>query len=100
MDTLNNNEGGDNTWLTQKNIAERWHVSQGTIIKWREDGKLPFFRLPGTSKILYPLREIILLETQHTTEMKEYNAKRQKQSTELQRKKPAMSAKPQKEWRI
>lgn len=89
----------NNKYLTQAQLAERWHVSPGIIINWREDGRIRFFQVPGTSKKLYPVAGIIELENQNTTTVKEVSNK-QKQPTELKRKKPVMSAKPQKEWRI
>ncbi len=89
----------DKKWLTQKHLAERWHVSQGTIISWREAGKLPFFRLPGTNRVLYPLQDIQLLEKQNTTDVKE-DEQTERKVVELIRKKLAVSANPEKEWRI
>ena len=86
-------------FLTQKLLSERWHVSQGTIISWRDAGRLPFFRLPGTSKILYPLKEIMLLEIQHTTTIKEDTSTVSKVKN-FKRKKPVVSANSPKEWRI
>ena len=83
-------------WIPQKELAKRWHVSPGTIINWRQEGRLPFFRVPGTSKILYPGDKIIELENKNTTIVKEGP----QQQPELKRKKPVMSAKPIKEWRI
>ncbi len=87
-----------NTWLTQKELAVRWKVSQSSIINYRNKGKLPFFRVPGSIRILYPLHEIIALELQYTTTIKEVRRK-QKQLTESQRKTPVVSAK-KKDWRI
>jgi hypothetical protein len=88
-----------NHYITQNKLAERWHVSPGTIINWRKAGKLKRFRLPWSSKVLYLMDEIVELEHQNTTTVKEVSNK-QKQPTELKRKNPVMSAKPQKEWRI
>lgn len=99
MDTLKNNKDGHNTWLTQKELAKRWHVSPSSIINWRNNGKLPFFRVPGSTRVLYPLYEIIALEQQHTTKTKE-GPKTRKQPAELQLKKPVVSTKSQKIWRI
>ncbi|WP_304511271.1 hypothetical protein [Desulfopila sp. IMCC35008] len=84
-------------WITQKELASRWQVSQSTIINYRNKGELLFFRLPGSTRVLYPLDEILKLEGQHTT--KEVQI-RQQQLTEIKRKKPVVSTKPQKEWRV
>ena len=93
------NDNTERLWLTQKELAVRWKVSQSSIINYRNKGKLPFFRLPGSSKVLYPMKEIVELEHQNTTTTEEVRRK-QKQQIELQRKKPVVSAKPKKEWRI
>jgi len=86
-------------WLTQKELAARWKVAQSSIIKWRNEGRVPFFRLPGTSRVLYPIDQILECEQTHTTTTKEAQ-REQKERTELKRKKPVVSAKPFKEWRI
>ena len=88
-----------NHYITQNKLAERWHVSPGTIINWRDAGQLPFFRLPGSSKVLYPMDKIVELENQNTTTVTEVPNKH-KQPTELKKRKPVVSAKPNKEWRI
>lgn len=98
MRTLKEEKKKD-VWLTQKNLADRWHVSQGTIISWRDAGKLPYFRLPGTNKILYSLQEIQLLEEQHTTDIKE-DTKEQHSLRNLRKNKPVVSDKPTKVWRV
>lgn len=86
-------------YLTQRQLAERWHVSQGTIINWRNTGKIDYFNLPGTHKILYPLKDIKRLEEQHTTNVKEAT-KTQADSKKLRKKKPVVSDKPTKVWRV
>jgi hypothetical protein len=86
-------------WLTQKELASRWKVAQSSIVNWRKNGKIPFFPIPGSSRILYSLESIIELERKHTTTTKEEQGE-QKEHTELKRKKPVVSAKPFKEWRI
>ena len=87
------------SYLTQKELAERWRVSQGTIINLRRTGSIPFFSVPGSSKILYPVDGIIYCEQQHTTTTKE-EQKKQKGLTESSRKKPVVSTKSRKKWRI
>ncbi|MBM9604214.1 helix-turn-helix domain-containing protein [Desulfopila inferna] len=86
-------------YFTQKELATRWRVSQGTIINLRKAGNIPFFSLPGSSKILYPVDEIIDCEQKHTTAIKEVHNKRH-QLTELKRKLPVVSPKKQQNWRI
>ena len=58
-------------YLTQKELAQRWRVSQSTIINWREKGEIPYFRVPYSSRILYPEEQIEALEKTNTTNQKE-----------------------------
>lgn len=88
-------------WLTQKELAERWRVSQGTIINLRQQGKLPFFHIPGSKKILYPLESIIRIEQENSTkEVQSQEKKYSRQPAKITTKKPVISARPEKEWRI
>ena len=99
MESLQNDKDGNVIWFTQKELADRWRISPGSIINLRKNGKIPFFKLPDSSRVLYPVNQIIELEQQHTQFTKEEKKKR-KQPAELKRKKPVVSAKPKKEWRI
>ena len=45
-------------YYTQKELAEMFRVSQGTIIKWRELGFLEYFRPPGSNRVLYPIEAV------------------------------------------
>ena len=88
------------TFLTQKKLAERWNVSQGTIINWRNNGNLPFFQVPGSSRVLYPVDGILECEQKNTTAAKEVLPSKRIVVTEFKRKKPVVSAKPKRDWRI
>ncbi len=101
MGTLDDNSSikCGNDWFSQKELAERWKVSQSTITNWRNQNKIPFFSLPGTSKKLYPIGGIIELERQNTNTIKGVH-KKYKQPAELKRKKPGVSVNPKKDWRI
>ena len=85
-------------YLTQKQLAERYSTSESTIKNWRDRGYLPFMRLPGSTKPLYPLDGIIEVEAKYTTPAKE--VKHRQQSAERKRKKPVISTTAKKEWRI
>jgi len=85
-------------YLTQKDLADRYGTSESTIKNWRDRGYLPFFRLPGSTRVLYPLDGIIEAELQFTTPAKE--VKDRQQSAERKRKKPVISTTANKEWRI
>jgi hypothetical protein len=85
-------------YFTQKELADRYSTSVSTIKNWRDRGYLPYMRLPGSTRVLYPLDGILKAELQFTTPAKE--VKQKKESAERKRKKPVISATPKKEWRI
>ena len=85
-----------NYW-NQQELAERYGVSKGTISKWTKDGHLPNLRFPGSTRILYPIDDVISAEAKHTTKAKEVED-RVLQSV-IERKKPVVSTTPQTEWK-
>ena len=85
-------------FLNQSELAERWRLTESSIKNLRDRGHLPYFRLPGSSRILYPVETVEELERLHTTMAKEVDKARQR--TEITRKKPDISATPRKEWRM
>ncbi len=85
-------------YLTQKQLADRYSTSESTIKNWRDRGYLPFMRLPGSTRVFYPLDGILEAEQQFTTPAKE--VKNRQQPSKTKRKKPVVSPTPQKEWRI
>ena len=84
-------------YLTQKEVADRFRVTPSTIKNWRDEGKLEYFQVPGSTRILYPRESMEDFERQHTQKAKIIQFKR---PAEIQRTKPEVSSKPQKEWRI
>jgi hypothetical protein len=85
----------DVTYLTQKEVADRFRVTQSTVKNWRERGLLAYFQAPGSTRVLYPVSAVEQLELQ--------SIKREKgvvRPTEIVRKRPRAPAKPQKEWRL
>jgi trehalose utilization protein len=86
------------TWLTQTDLANRWQVSAGTIKNWRDAGHLPFFRLPGSSKVLYSINHVEEVEKSFTTATKKVIPCKEKYKAV--REKPVVSTKQIKEWRI
>jgi hypothetical protein len=84
-------------FLTQAELAKRWRTSQSCVKNWRDRGHLPYFRLPGSTRVLYPLQGIQEVESQFTKPVKE--VVNQNERTEIKRKKPDISA-TNKEWRI
>ena len=85
-------------YLTQSELAERWRLTQSSIKNLRDRGQLPYFRLPGSSRVLYAAEAVEELERLHTISAKEVDKKRQ--HTEIKGKQPDVSATPKKEWRI
>ena len=93
-------------YWTQAEVAEYFRVSPSTVKNWREKGYLPFFQLPGSTRVLYPdegIRELNKRFT-HTGKFthteKEVVSPKQLKRSEIQRKKPEISATTEKEWRI
>ncbi len=83
------------SFYTQQELAGRWKCSTSTIIRKRDKGLIPCFRIDN-GKPLYPVEEIHEYEKQKTTTYK---------SKEVPRKpvikKSVVSVKPStKEWRI
>ena len=40
-------------FIDEATLRKRLPLSRRTIFDWRESGKLPFIRLPGSSRVLY-----------------------------------------------
>ena len=57
---------GGKKYLTQKELAERWQRSEGSIINYRKKGRLACFMLPGSDRPLYPLEQIEVIERRYT----------------------------------
>lgn len=53
-------------WLTQQEVAQRLRRSEGSIINYRKQGRLPFFMFPGSNRPLYPLEQIEAFERRYT----------------------------------
>ena len=49
--------------MNQRELAERWHLSEGTLERWRSDGHGPtYLKLHG--RVLYRLADIEAFEAQ------------------------------------
>ena len=77
--------------FTQKELATRWKRAESTIINMRRRGHIPYIRLPGSTKCLYPVSDIIELEKQYKQPAKEVVGKK------INNRKPAVS---KQDWRI
>lgn len=49
--------------LTPKQLANRWHLSEKTLERWRHEGSGPLFLKLG-NRVLYPLEQIEVTESQ------------------------------------
>ena len=87
----------ENKYLTQNEVADRFRVTPSTIKNWRDEGKLEYFQVPGSTRVLYPRESIEDFERQNTKKEKVLEFRR---PAEVNRKTPGMSSKPKKEWRI
>lgn len=81
------------TYYTQKEVAGIFRVSQGTVIKWREQGYLVYFRAPGSNRVLYPVDAVERFQEEYTSR-EEVVAKRFSRGERKRR------VAPEKQWRI
>ncbi len=84
-------------YYSQKELAARWKVSESTVKSWREKGIIPFFQLPLTSRILYPVRAILELEKNNLHIREE---KKKQKITQSKREKSVISTKSNRKWKI
>ncbi len=52
----------DVVYFTQKELAQRWRVSEATIKKIRDEGGIPYFIPPNSTRVLYPRYEVDQIE--------------------------------------
>jgi len=84
-------------YMTQQEVAEYFGVSVGTVINWRKAGLLDFFRAPKSTRVMYPTESVLEFERRciHRVE-----PPRRHRVVDEMRKRPGMSSKPRKKWRI
>lgn len=88
----------EKVFLKQAEMAERWGCSQGTIINYRNKGLISYFQLPESTKVLYPVSEILEIERKYTKNSSKTKGGDSKKA-DLKKVEPCVSA-PKKEWRI
>lgn len=86
-------------YYTQKELAQRWRVTPATIKELRDKGQVPCFFPPGSSRVLYPVNEIIQIEEDKSNHNQKENYSR-KCKPETMMKKPVNPAKSQQDWRM
>jgi len=84
-------------YMTQQEVAEYFGVSLGTVIRWREAGELDFFRPHGSTRVMYPRESVLEFERRC---MRRVEPPKRHIVVDEMRKRPGMSSKPRKEWRI
>lgn len=86
-------------YFTQKELAQRWRVSEATIKKIRDEGGIPYFLPPNSTRVLYPRHEVVEIEHNPIN----YTRKEvllTKTHIKSKMKKPVVSSKSQKKWEI
>lgn len=84
-------------FLTQSEVAEFFRVTPGTIHNWRKNGLLGYFQVPSSTRVLYPIADVLKFKQSYTTCPK---AGKEVKPTKQVREKLVVSAGPEKEWRI
>jgi hypothetical protein len=82
-------------YLTQSEVADKFRVTQSTVKNWREKGLLQYLRVPGSTRVLYPINTVEELEHQSLHQEKEVAKPK-----EIKRERSEISPKQQKVWRI
>lgn len=86
-------------FFTQKELAERWRVTESTIKKIRDNGGISYFFPPNSSRVLYPKSEVIRVEREHLVQNKKEKNTLKKQF-DSKMKKPVVSSNSDKKWEI
>ncbi len=91
-----NNTG---VFFTQSELAERWRVTEATIKNIRDNGGISYFLPPKSSRILYPVEEVIRIEAEQLKlNKKEKNTLKKQFDSKM--KKPVVSSNSDKKWEI
>jgi len=89
----------NDVYLTQKELAKRWRVTESTIKSIRDNGGIAHFYPPNSSRVLYPTNEVLRIEAEQLVLNKKEVGKRKEQSV-TRREKPVISENSSREWRI
>lgn len=57
-------------YLTEKEVADLFRVSQPTVKNWRDAGLLEYFQPTGSTRVLYPSESIEAFERNYTRRVK------------------------------
>ena len=91
-----NNETKEQKYITQKEMAERFRKTEGTIINWRRKGYFTYFRTPDSKSVLYLRESVEDFEGKYTVISKRKEVDNRPKL--VKREKPVVST--NKVWRI
>ncbi len=86
-------------YFTQGELAKRWRVTEATIKSIRETGGVSFFIPPNSSRVLYPVEEVIRIEANQLV-LNKKEKQQQKEPVVNKRIKPVNPTNSKQEWRI
>ncbi len=92
-----NVRNNEQKFLSQQELAARWGVSESTVFNYRDRGILPYFRVPGSTRILYPIDEIEKFEEKNSYRQE---VTKKRKVAENKAEKHVISAKSDRNWRI
>jgi DNA-binding transcriptional MerR regulator len=95
---MNMNEIFKQQFLTQKEVAEHFKVSTGTIRNWEKRGLLSRWQAPGSTHVLYLSEEVRELSDKNLKPRGE--GAKPKQINGMKKGRPVVSTKPNADWRI
>ena len=93
-----NDETKKQKYITQKEMAERFRKTEGTIINWRRKGYFTYFRPPDSKSVLYLLKSIEDFEGKYTVISNRKGV--DNRPKQIKKEKPDISSTPDKQWRI
>ena len=82
-------------YLTQREVASKFRVTESTVKNWRDKGLLRYLRVSGSTRVIYPVDSVEELENQSLHQEKEVLRPK-----EIKRERPGISPRQQKKWRI
>ena len=97
--TVIHKEKSKDVYFTQKELAKRWRVTESTIKSIRDNGGLSYFFPPTSSRVLYPISEVVRIEKELLISNKKEVRKRKEQAV-TKREQPVISKNSSREWRI
>lgn len=85
----------ESIYLTQGEVADRFRVTQSTVKNWRQKGLLRYLRVPGSTRVLYPVNSVEELEQKSLHQERGVIQPRKEK-----RKRPEISPKRERVWRV